>query len=106
MKNHKIERGIPFSELEKVIEKYEDDGYEVAGITYREYHYDVIFKKISYQNPNYVYIHNHPWTQDEIKPIPTPYKPYCGPNTSSTDVPLNQIFVGTADPNIKVTYTN
>ena len=44
MKNHIIVTEVSFADLDKTISKYEEDGYEVAGITWREYHYDIIFK--------------------------------------------------------------
>lgn len=95
MKHHIIIREIPYDELENVIEKYEDEGYEVAGLTYREYHYDIVFKRLwkSYTIPYYVPV-PEPW---DVKPVPTtvpntppvypnyPFHPYCGQTISSTE---------------------
>ena len=95
MKYHKIERNIPFDQLDIVISRYENEGYEVAGITYREYHYDIVFKKSnkSYTMPNGIF-DKYP----DIVQIHTPYpfnKPYYNTTTTSIsgksdDLPYNE----------------
>lgn len=42
---HKVEQNICINDLEYFIDKYEQDNWEVAAMTYYEYHYTIIFKK-------------------------------------------------------------
>ena len=103
MKYHKIERNIPFDQLDIVISRYENEGYEVAGITYREYHYDIVFKKSnkSYTMPNRIF-DEYPGIVTIPSPFP-PNTPYYY-NTTATSIKSEDLPYIENNKPVKITY--
>ena len=102
MKYHKIERNIPFDQLDIVISRYENEGYEVVGITYREYHYDIVFKKSnkSYTIPNGIFDEYPDIVQIRSPFLPnTPYYNTTATSIKSEDLPYNE-----NNKPVKITY--